>query len=258
MLLHAAEGPPGSLAGRAVLRVSSDAHGRRRFDVVRSTPLVTLRPTAEAVYLVGAAATPLGGDRASLVVDVGPGTVLRVRSVAAAVARPGPLVPGARWSVRATVGTGAHLVWEVEPGVAAGGSTMESRATVDLARGARLWWRDEVVLGRAGEEPGSWSSSVHVERGGRPVLHHHVVLGPGWGPAVTGNARAVASVVVVGVPAPSGVVVRDGAWAAAMALADDDATLVSACGPGHPELRAVLRAVAAEPPRLTPPSSPPQ
>ncbi len=56
-----------------------------------------------------------------------------------------------------------------------------------------------MLLGRAGEEPGRWTGTTRVERGGRPVLHTTVGLGPGepaWLPPVA--PRAYASTVHIG------------------------------------------------------------
>ena len=49
-----------------------------------------LRRTPDAVYLVGGAAGPIGGDSLELRIDVRAGAALRVRTAAAAVALPGP------------------------------------------------------------------------------------------------------------------------------------------------------------------------
>ena len=80
--------------GEAALR-RGDRRGVVCLDEIRSTPLITLRPAAGAVYLVGGAASPLGGDEASLTIDVEDGATISVRSVAAAVARRGQSPPPA-------------------------------------------------------------------------------------------------------------------------------------------------------------------
>jgi len=128
---------------------------------------------------------------------------------------------------------------------------MSFEARIELESDSRLWWRDELILGRCSETPGSWSSYLHVDRAGRPLLRHHLVVGgatPGaTGPAVVGKWRCVASVVAVG-EAPGTRVLRcaDG-YAAALPLAGDNATLVNAASDDHPALRRLLADVVASP-----------
>jgi urease accessory protein len=243
------------MEGQATLRASRGHLGSLRLDEIRSTPLLTLRAAAGAVYLVGGTATPLGGDNAALLLDVDHDATVQIRSVAAAVARPGPDTPESRFTVHARLGPRATLRWELEPGVAAARSAMVSEVYVDMAADARLWWRDELMLGRCGEPSGRWSSYLHVDRGGRPLLRHHLSLGPTpatSGPALVGDWRAVASLLVVG-NAPGGRTVRrpDG-QAAALSLAGGDATLVSAMAVDHPALRSLLDATVVQPPQLLP------
>ena len=57
--------------------------------MLRSQAPLILRQTPEAVYLVGGAAGPLGGDVLELRIDVRAGATLRLRTAAAAVALPG-------------------------------------------------------------------------------------------------------------------------------------------------------------------------
>jgi len=83
-------------------------------------------------------------------------------------------------------------------------------AKVALDGGARLLWRDEVVLGRHGEAPGSVLTRSTVDLDGSPLLRHELALGPehpgGCSPAVVAGARAVGTVLILdGEPAtPSG------------------------------------------------------
>ncbi|MEW6153659.1 MAG: urease accessory protein UreD [Actinomycetota bacterium] len=171
-----------------------------RLSRIRCEPPLTLRPTPEAVYLVGSAAGPLGGDDLRIEVEVEEGADLTVRSSAASVALPG--VYPSSVAVRARVGAGGALRWLVEPTVAARGCRHRLDADITLARGARLHWVEEIVLGRHGETSGSVTSRLSVEVGGVPLLRHELALGPdhrgGATPAVAGTARAVGTVVVVG------------------------------------------------------------
>jgi urease accessory protein len=183
--------------------------GRTRCTTLRSAPPLTFRETPEGLFLVGTAAGPLGGDELELVVDVGPGATLTVRSVAAQLAQPGPRA-GAPSSLRVevTVAAGAELAWLPEPTVAVRGCHHRVTTVIRCAAGARLVWRDEVVLGRHREASGSILQRLRVDRAGRPLLRHDLALGPDWpssaGPAVLGPARAVGSLVTVGIPEGDG------------------------------------------------------
>lgn len=219
-----------------------------------------LRPTADGLHLVGGAAGPLGGDDLSLDLEVGSGAALVVRTVAASVALRGSPDQRAsrqgsselrhvdaiseqchsRFTVSARLGPGASLRWLPEPGVAAAGCWHVSLSRLDLAASATAVWRDEVVMGRHGEQPGAWSSSLSADLAGNPLLRHCLSVGPGspaWdGPAVVGRARAVGSILVVGSPGvslegtsggqlPSGHMARE--------LTDTDrVTVLSLPGPG--------------------------
>ena len=73
-----------------------------------------------------------------------------------------------------------------------------------LEADARLVWREELVLGRHREPPGSVSSRATVDVDGTPLLRHELALGPehpaAGGPAVTAGSRAAGSVLLVGAP----------------------------------------------------------
>ncbi|SNT00629.1 UreD urease accessory protein [Geodermatophilus pulveris] len=71
--------------------------------------------------------------------------------------------------------------------------------TAALAPGAVLTATEQVLRGRAGEQPGRWTGTTRVVVGGRPLLHTSVGLGPGapaWLPPVV--PRAYGSTVHVG------------------------------------------------------------
>ncbi len=161
-----------------------------------------MRSTPDAVYLVGGAGGPLGGDDLTVEIEVGSGARLTVRTVAASIALPGLGPSSVR--VRATVAGGGELRWLPEPVVAARGCVHHMEATVVLEADARLVWREELVLGRHGEPPGSVSSRTSVDVDGTPLLRHELALGPehpaAGGPAVTAGARAVGSVLLAGPP----------------------------------------------------------
>lgn len=171
-------------------------------DILRmvSAPPITFRRAADAVYLVGTAAGPLGDDDLALTVEVGAGGSLRVRSVAATVVYAGA---GSRQRLDISVGEGAALDWRPEPVIATAGCHHLSDVRIGLAAGARLDWTEELVLGRHGEHPGRIELRLRVDLDGRPLLRHQLAVGaPGWdGPAVLGDRRAAGLRLVVD-PAP--------------------------------------------------------
>jgi urease accessory protein len=187
--------------GRAALTVGPGPGGRTVVRDLHGTGALAFRPTPWGAWLVGTAAHPIGGDRLGVEVDVGAGCGLEVRSLAATVARRGTPSCRSVFDVDARVGPGATLAWMVEPGVAAAGADHTSAAAVDLAGDSRLWWCDEFVLGRCGEEPGTWRSRLRVSVAGVPILASELAAGPGaagWGSAaVLAGARAVSAVTIV-------------------------------------------------------------
>lgn len=187
------------MRARAILVAEVDGMGATRLTRVRSEPPLVLRATAEAVYLVGGAGGPLGGDDLSVEVEVGPGAELTVRTAAASVALPGESESYVR--VTARVAAGGRLWWLPEQVVAAAGCRHRMETTVTIAAGAMLVWREEIVLGRHGETPGSVRTRFRVDAGSAPLLRHELALGPdhpaAGGPAVVGAARAVGSVLLL-------------------------------------------------------------
>ena len=186
------------MRARATVVAEVDGGGVTRLNRVRSEPPLVLRGTADAVYLVGGAGGPLGGDDVALDVVVGRGASLTVRTVAASVALPGN--GRSMVSVTARVEAGGCLRWLPEPVVAAYGCRHDVETEVTLASGAALVWREEIVLGRHGETSGSIVTRLTADAGGAPLIRHELALGPGhgaWSPAVVGDARAVGSVLLV-------------------------------------------------------------
>ncbi|MER5886518.1 urease accessory protein UreD [Streptomyces sp. NPDC001941] len=154
------------------------------------------------VTVVGAMSAPLGGDRLAVEAEARPGTRLLVDSAAATLALPGRDAGPAHYDVRLRAGEGAELHWLPEQLVSAHGSELRMRTTVELAATARLVLREEQVLGRHGEEPGSLTTRLTVRRAGRLVLDQELAYGPaapgGWdGPAVLAGHRAVGQLLVV-------------------------------------------------------------
>jgi urease accessory protein len=186
---------------RARIVAEADGTGGTRMTVLRSAVPFVLRQTPDAVWLVGGAAGPLGGDDLRLDVEVRPGAALTVRTAAAAVVLPGPSGLPSRFCVAATVGAGGTFRWLPEPVVAASGCMHRADARIRLERGARLAWREELVLGRHGEVPGSCRSRLRIDLPGAPLLRQEIRVGPdarGWkGAAVAAGARTIGSLVVV-------------------------------------------------------------
>ncbi len=184
---------------RASVVAEADKSGETRLSTLRSQAPLALRPTPAGLYLVGTAAGPVGGDRLELDIEVRPGAKLRVCSAAASLVFPGPAPSVVDLSVR--VGAGASLEWLVEPLVAIRGCRHAVLARVSVETGGRLLWREELVVGRHGEEGGSVTSRMAVDVGGKKVLRQELALDgepSGWESCAVGaGARSAGSVVVV-------------------------------------------------------------
>ena len=141
--------------------------GATRLDRMSGEPPLLVRrtnpgagPMAE-VHLVGGAAGPLGGDQLEVWVEVGPGAGLRLGTVAASIALPGPIRERSRVQVHARVARGGRLEWLPEPLIAAAGCDHEVVSTVEVAAGvpssgATSWCAAATGRGRAtyGRRPG--------------------------------------------------------------------------------------------------------
>lgn len=204
------------LAAHASLRVelASGSGDSALLECVSSGPLVLRRTGSRGpmptVHFVGGAAGPMGGDRWRIDVAVGAGAALRVRSVAASIALPDRAGRSSLLEIHADLGPGATLDWAPEPLILAAGATHTTTATVRVAEGATLRWREDVVCGRANEESGTGFARLRVAYDGAPLLAHDLGLGPGatgWdSPAVLGTGRAVGTVLLAGpaIDVPSG------------------------------------------------------
>ncbi|MCO7222390.1 urease accessory protein UreD [Klenkia sp. PcliD-1-E] len=167
--------------------------GRTVLPVVRASGQLAVRRTGPStVHLVATAFGPLGGDDAEIRLVVEVGARLAVRTVAAAVVLParGESPPSVQ-RVRAEVGGTLDL--RAEPTVVTRGAHHRALLHAQLDDGAQLTATEQVQLGRVGEEPGRWTGTTRVERGGVPLLHTTVGLGPGaaaWLPPVAPCAYA--------------------------------------------------------------------
>ncbi|MBQ1023305.1 urease accessory protein UreD [Micromonospora sp. C95] len=232
----------------ARLVARADRHGHTVLTELRGESPLLLRQVSApgggvTVYVVGGAAGPLAGDDLRLDVEIGPGAVVRVHTVAASIALPGR--PGAvsRMLVRATVADRAALYWLPEQLVAAAGCAHVADAQVDVAEGGVLHWRDELICGRHGERPGNAEINTWVDLDGRPLLRQSLAIGPnapGWaGPAVLAGAPATGSLLIVDPARPAQSAAVCGTRAR-LPLAGGPATLWSATAPDAHTLREYL------------------
>jgi urease accessory protein len=247
---------------RAVARivaVADGAHGTRLAVLRGESPLLPRRtgpdhhqgglPGEAQVHLVGGAAGPLGGDRLRVEIEVGAGALLCVRTVAASLALPGGGGEQSRLEVTARIEAGGRLRWLPEPLIGAARCDHLARSVVDVAAGAALVWREELVCGRHGEPVGDVRISTTVRYAGRTLLRNELAVGPraaGWsGPAGLGGGRVAGSLLLVdpawaggGPPGPTLL----GPSAVLMPLAGGPAALASATGADPGTVRAVLDA----------------
>jgi urease accessory protein len=215
---------PRSLTARAALATRADAAGRTLVTVLRSDGPIGLRQTPAGIYLVGAAAGPLGGDDLQLDIDVGPGSRLVLRSAAASVLLPGPSGGRSALLLRARVGAGAELDFCPQPVVAAARCDHQVSAVVTLGPGATMRWREEIVLGRHGEPAGRCLSRLDVTLAGAVVYRGELAVGcarTDASSAVLDGGRAVGSVVLV-----------DAARPQPAAAAEDGLAVLPLAGPG--------------------------
>ncbi|MFC9701018.1 urease accessory protein UreD [Streptomyces sp. NPDC056943] len=190
---------------RATARIAAAADGG--LPLLESDGPLALRRTRAAtgwtrVTVVGAMSAPLGGDRLAIETDVRDGARLLVDSAAATLALPGRSAEPAAYDLRIAVGEEGVLRWLPEQLVSAQGSDLRMRTTVELAPTARLVLREEQILGRHGERPGTLVTRLTVRRAGRPLLDQELAYGPGapggWdGGAVLGGHRATGQLLVV-------------------------------------------------------------
>lgn len=179
------------------------------------------------VCIAAGAAGPVGGDHLQLIADVGAGSTLFLSDISATLLLPGPHGEQSRIDTRIQVGVGATLIWLPEPIIAAAGCNHLNTVHIDLEPGSRLLMREELLLGRHGELPGTIRQHVRVSLDGQPLYHQHLDLGPdipGWdSPAIAHSHRALGSILTV-----------DPAWSTAPPPAQSltgDAALLPLSGP---------------------------
>jgi len=234
-------------AVRAAAHVEAAAYaGATSLVRLRNAPPLVLRRTGPgSLHLVSAGAGPLGGDDLHLGVRVGPGARLHLTQVAASLALPGPGGLPSRIRYDVELGVHAALRWDGQPTVAGAGCDHVSELRVTAAPSAALWWRDEVVCGRYGEASGTVRCRTTVVRGGRTVLRADTRVGDAlWASAaVGGGARVAGSLLLLGRASEAATLVTSDR--AAVLRPAEGVAVVTALGPGHPEVRAALVAAAA-------------
>lgn len=248
----------GSFLCHAVIATELRA-GRTAISRLRADTPLSPRPTiaggeepfvrggdAARIRMSASAAGPVGGDAYLLDIHVGAGSTLVLRDVGATLVLPGPHGEISRWVTRLRVEDGATCLWIPEPVIAAHGCRHRHVVEAELAAGARLMVREELVLGRHREQPGTLSARLSVRREGAPAVVQQVDLGPGAAgsrsPSVIGGNRAVGNVVVVdpdGAPGPVAAAPDSGS---AVMRQDACTVQISALAPDAPTLRRRLDA----------------
>lgn len=153
------------------------------------------------VSIAAGAAGPLGGDDLRLEIDVQAGAALVLRNVAATLVLPGPHGQPSRTEFSVHVAANATLVWLAGPVIAARNCDHQTITRVELESEARLLLREELLLGRHGEQPGAIRQRLRVCLDSHPLHDQEIAVGPGaagWASAaVTGGRRALGSALVV-------------------------------------------------------------
>ncbi|WP_410630648.1 urease accessory protein UreD [Amycolatopsis sp. cmx-4-83] len=181
---------------------------------LRSMAPLTLFPRrgrgpAAVVHLVNSATSPLGGDDLLLTIRVGPGASLRLSGVAATLALPGLHGEPSLSTVDVVVEPGGSLEYLPEPTVITARARHTAVFRAEVASDAYLHTREVLVLGRAGESPGSLTTSSSVVRGSVPVLRQTLPIGSALDGslAVLAGRRVLATDLEIGgpdLPAASG------------------------------------------------------
>ena len=150
------------------------------------------------LWIVGAAACPVGEDAIGFTLDVGPGVRAAVRGVAATIVY-AAAGEGTSITTRLTVHEGAQLHWSPEPVIVTERARHRALTEVQVATDAQVRLDEVLVLGRQGERCGSLRSAVRVERDGEAVLRSGFDTSlPGWeGPGGTDGARVVGTRVLL-------------------------------------------------------------
>jgi urease accessory protein len=198
---------------------------------VTCAPPLTLRqvhgselghPERCELRLVGTAAGPLAGDDLALSLVLRAGARATLRAAGASMAQGGG--GGRTLAIRAELGEGADLWADPGPLVACQGSRTNVRLEITLGPGARVDWRELIVLGRTGEPPGRVTLRWDVTRCGEPVLRQFADLDPGLRGLTAG--RRVLACALISDPAGTARTVVDSPLAVAQRV-DEHTRLIS-------------------------------
>ncbi|MCW2645624.1 MAG: Urease accessory protein UreD [Pseudonocardiales bacterium] len=222
-------------------------------ELVDCAPPLTLRQvqsdraTTCALCLVGTAAGPLAGDDLELSLHLLPGAHADLMATGASIAQGRGGQAPARLSMRAQVDAGARLRAEPGPLIVCEGSRVDVHLDLSLAADASADWREVVVLGRAGDRPGSATLRWDVTVAGRPLLRQHLDLtDPSlvtW-PGVLGDARVLASALITGPDVKARTVVHSPT--AVVQSLNDHSVLVTVLGHDAADVTAALTGLCAE------------
>jgi urease accessory protein len=194
-------GPDGCQRSRASLIRGQAPLLLRLVEPTAAQPLTGHAADVARVCVAAGAAGPVGGDDYRLDVVVGANSTLVLTEVSPTLLLPGPCGAPSRMSTLVRVDDGATLIWLAQPVIAATECHHVNDIRVQLAAGARLLLREQLVLGRHGERPGRLAQRLRVRRGQRPLYHQEFAVdrdGSGWdGAAVAHRYRALASMLVV-------------------------------------------------------------
>ncbi|MFF1920338.1 urease accessory protein UreD [Streptomyces sp. NPDC058221] len=188
-----------------VVAVERDGSGRHLTHELRPGTFLAPRPLLPCpgrtrIALVGTRAGLLAGDELTLRISVGPGACLELVEPAGLVAydhRGGR----SRWQARVDIAEGGELLWNGLPFVVAGGADVERVMDAGLAAGARMMWRDTLVLGRSGERGGLVRATTRVTYEDRELLVEDLDLtDPDLRelPGLLGPNRVIGSVTALG------------------------------------------------------------
>ncbi|MGU3294741.1 urease accessory protein UreD [Williamsia sp. M5A3_1d] len=150
---------------------------RGRTPLIRATGGLAVRQTGpDRVHLISTAATPLGGDRIAIGVEVQAGARLHLHTVAATIALPSrdDTVSDAEWTLE--VADDAELVVDPLPTIVAADADHRTRTVVRAASTASVTIGETVQIGRHIEGAGRWSGRLHVDIGGAAALRHRLEL----------------------------------------------------------------------------------
>jgi urease accessory protein len=190
-----------ALKARAAIATAAGPGGATRITVLRSDGPIALRDTPAGVYLIGAAAGPMGDDDLTLDITVAPGTTLTLRSVASSILLPGQHGGQSRLRIRAQVGAHASLDFALQPTVAAAGCHHRTTAEITLDPTSHLRWREELILGRHNEPSGLCQSRLDVLIADIPLYRSDLSVGSAEtdrSSAVLYGAAAAGSVLLAG------------------------------------------------------------